>query len=615
VTNNGDGTFGYDPNGQFEYLAAGEQAFDTFTYVVSDSVLTDTATVTITVNGVNDAPVANDDSGVGFTTDEETAFTTGSVLDNDSDPDTSDTLSVHSINTIGTAGQVTNNHDGTFNYDPNGQFEYLAVGEQAFDTFTYIVSDSVLTDTATVTITVNGVNDAPTANDDGYTTDEDTPFTTGSVLTNDTDPDTSDTLSVDSFDDSSTLGLVTNNGDGTFDYDPNGQFEWLAVGEQATDVFTYTVTDSNGGFDTAVTITVNGVNDAPVANDDSGAGFITDEDTPFTTGSVLDNDTDAESDPLSVDSFDDSSTLGLVTGGSGGTFDYDPNGQFEWLAVGEVAYDTFQYTVSDGVLTDTATVTITVNGVNDAPTISDIPDQTTSSNTPVGPTGFTVGDVDTPAASLTLSAESSNTTLVPLSNITFGGSGASRTVTVTPTGTLVDETVTITVTVDDGMDTDSDTFTLTVEPLRIYLPLVMKNYVVAPDLVVEDIIATSNDVQVVIKNQGNAPTTEGFWVDVYINPSPIPTGVNQTWDMLGDEGLIWGVAVPLQPGEVITLTIGDQYYQPLLSHILWPLAVGTPIYAQVDSFNPATTYGTVRESHEMTGGPYNNITGDTVQAD
>ncbi len=87
----------------------------------------------------------------------DTSFTTASVLANDNHPESS-TLSVQSIDTTGTLGQVTDNGDGTFTYDPNGQFEYLAAGEQATDTFTYTLNDgSGDAATAIVTITTTGV--------------------------------------------------------------------------------------------------------------------------------------------------------------------------------------------------------------------------------------------------------------------------------------------------------------------------------------------------------------------------------------------------------------------------------------------------------------------------
>ena len=123
---------------------------------------------TLTVNPVPDDPVAADDTGTGFTTDEETAFTTDSVLANDSDPD-GDPVTLTGFDTTGVIGLVTYNDDDTFSYDPNGQFEHLAEGEDATDTFTYTVSDGTgREDTATVTVTIDGVNDAPRAIDDFF---------------------------------------------------------------------------------------------------------------------------------------------------------------------------------------------------------------------------------------------------------------------------------------------------------------------------------------------------------------------------------------------------------------------------------------------------------------
>jgi len=69
--------------------------------------------------------------------------------------------------------------------------------------------------------------------------------------------------------------------------------------------------------------------------------------------------------------------------------------------------------------------------VNDPPTISTLADQAVNEDTSVGPLAFTIGDAETAAASLTLTRDSTNTTLVPLGNIVLGGSGSNRTVTVT----------------------------------------------------------------------------------------------------------------------------------------------------------------------------------------
>ena len=81
------------------------------------------------------------------------------------------------LDTTGTLGLVTLNADGTFSYDPNGQFDHLDDGDTATDTFTYTVTDGVTTSAAaTVTITITGVNDAPTlGNGHSAAVNEDTP--------------------------------------------------------------------------------------------------------------------------------------------------------------------------------------------------------------------------------------------------------------------------------------------------------------------------------------------------------------------------------------------------------------------------------------------------------
>jgi hypothetical protein len=159
---------------------------------------------------------------------------------------------------------------------------------------------------------------------------------------------------------------------------------------------------------------------------------------------------------------------------------------------------------------------------------------------------------------------------------------------------------------------------------HLYLPLLLKRFGSAPDLVVQDITAGANAVQVVIANQGDAPVIDPFWVDVYINPDPPPSDVNQIWNFLCDEGIAWGVtesALPLEPGQTFTLRMGvgieDAYYRADNSLVHWPLPTEpkTKVYAQVDSAHAGTTYGGVLEGHEMRGGAYNNVGGPVdVQA-
>ena len=139
----------------------------------------------------------------------------------------------------------------------------------------------------------------------------------------------------------------------------------LDTGEIVTESFTYTMSDGQGGSDTAtVTITLTGSNDPITAVDDSGVGFITDKNTPFNTASVLANDIDPE-DGLSITGFNTTGTFGIVIWNRDDTFGYDPNGQFEHLAAGESATDSFIYYITDGEYNSSATVTITITGVDE----------------------------------------------------------------------------------------------------------------------------------------------------------------------------------------------------------------------------------------------------------
>ena len=143
----------------------------------------------------------------------------------------------------------------------------------------------------------------------------------------------------------------------------------------------------------------------------------------------------------------------------------------------------------------------------------------------------------------------------------------------------------------------------------------MQDYLRAPDLIVDEIRADADTVEVVIRNRGNAPVVDAFWVDLYVNPDPAPTGVNQVWEDLASQGLVWGVeggALPLMPDDSLTLRVGDAYFWESYSRVRWPLAQGTVLYAQVDSTDADTTYGGVLESHEIQGGFYNNIDVATV---
>ena len=119
------------------------------------------------------------------------------------------------------------------------------------------------------------------------------------------------------------------------------------------------------------------------------------------------------------------------------------------------------------------------------------------------------------------------------------------------------------------------------------LPLIYSNSqtrVFAPDLVVTSVSVSQASAEVTIMNAGLAPVLDPFWVDLYIDPSMPPESVNQVWANIAAQGLVWGIdsyALPINPGESITLQMGDDFYWALGSYVVLPIQTGTDIYVQV----------------------------------
>ena len=326
VTTDG-ATVTYTPN-------LGFAGSDSFAYTVSDpSGATASAQVNVTVQAVNTPPAAANDAAV---TDEDTPVTVA-VLANDTDGD-GDALTVTAAGPASNGSTAT---DGvTVSYTPNANFHGV-------DTFTYGISDGQGgAASAQVVVTVNPVNDPPTALNDAANTDEDTPVTLA-VLANDADVD-GDALVVSAVG-SAAHGAVTTDG-ATVTYTPN-------LGFAGSDSFAYTVSDPSGATASAqVNVTVQAVNTPPAAANDAA---VTDEDTPVTVA-VLANDTDGDGDALTVTAAGPASNGSTATDGV--TVSYTPNANFHGV-------DTFTYGISDGQGgAASAQVVVTVNPVNDPPT-------------------------------------------------------------------------------------------------------------------------------------------------------------------------------------------------------------------------------------------------------
>jgi YD repeat-containing protein len=292
----------------------------------------------LSANASNQPPTAVNDS---ITTPQNTAKTFDPRT-NDTDPE-SDPLSI-TAKTNGSKGVVTIGGTTSLTYTPN-------TGQTGSDSFTYTISDGQSTSTGTVSVTITAANQPPNAVNDTSTT----AFNTAKTFdprTNDTDPD-GNPLTITAKTNGAS-GTVTINSGASLTYTPN-------VGFSGLDSFTYTISDGQGGTDTAtVSMTVSAAtNQPPNAVNDS----IT---TPQNVAKTFDprtNDSDPEGNPLSV-SAKTNGAHGTVVINSGVSLTYTP-------ASGYSGADSFTYTISDGQGgTDTATVSVTVSPAANQPPVA-----------------------------------------------------------------------------------------------------------------------------------------------------------------------------------------------------------------------------------------------------
>lgn len=324
---------------------------DILTYQICDvDGNCDTAAVTISVSGLNDTPVAVDDS---VSTPENTAVVID-TLANDSDADTNNPTNPNTldpaitITTAPTNGTTSiNNANGEVTYTPNS-------GYSGNDVFVYQVCDTFATpacDTAIVTVTVDDA--APTAVDDTINTTEDTDAKVD-LDANDTDPQNNLDPTTITITANPTNGTVTVSNTGVATYTPN-------TGYDGSDTFTYTICDATGLCDGAtVAVTITPTNESPLAVNDSTTTAM---DT-LVTITVLSNDSDPDATDTTPNTIDTSSvtitvhpTNGSATVNGSGQIEYTPNTGFSGA-------DTLTYQVCDTYSTpacDTATVTITID--------------------------------------------------------------------------------------------------------------------------------------------------------------------------------------------------------------------------------------------------------------
>lgn len=577
--------------------AASYVGTETFTYTISDgSGGSDTATVTITVQAVNQPPVITQGTSTGVTMDEDSSPTAFSLTLNATDGD-GDTLtwSIKTQAARGTASASGTGASKAITYIPNANVN-------GSDSFVVRVSDgNGGTDDITVNVTIDEQNDNPTPADDSPHVDEKSSNNTLYPLFNDSaSPDTGETLTIIAVGPTNNGGTVVNNST-SLTYTPDPAF----IG---TDVFTYTISDGRSGTATAtIRVSVDDVNFSPIITEGATKSVTMDEDGSPTAFSLTLNATDADVDTItwSIQSQASHGTASVSGTGTSKAISYTPTANY-------YGSDSFTVRTSDGNGgADSIVVNVTINSVNDDPTaVADI--KATPLDTAVTINVLT-NDTDPENDGLTITGVTNGSK----GNVTHNGT----TVTYTPNlGEEGDDTFTYTISDGNG-GTDTGTVTVRLGTYEVFLPMAVNNFVSAPDLVVTNINASSDVIEVVIENQGTVATTNGFWVDFYIAPDPVPTHENQQWSDVADEGLVWGVSVSIPAGGSLTLTYStapgapNLYYVASNSNYGGSLPVGTSVYAQVDSAHLTTSYGGVLETHEISGGAYNNVSAEFTAVD
>ena len=544
----GGGAFSIDNGGNIRVADGTQLDYETtpqfnLTVAATNSDGTTPATVTINVLNVNDPPKM-DQASYDFNVNENEANGTlvGQVSATDNDP--ADNI-IYDI--------VLATPPGIFSIDSDdGEIRIADTTQIDFETppadYTIFVraSDGGLADVVPVTITIDDTNDAPVAVDDGpggpYTGPENTPLmvVVPGVLGNDSDEDVpADTLTA-VLDSNAANGNVALNPDGSFTYTPNPQFN-------GPDSFTYHVNDGSDDSNIAtVSLNITGVNDPPTANDDNGG--TTDEDSVLNvpaTG-VLTNDTDPEMDALTVTTFDAASAQGAaVSVNPDGSFSYDPTGvgSLQALAVGDSTTDSFNYTASDGSLSDSATVTITVNGINDAPMITEGISVTVNMDEDGNPTPF----------SLTLNATDVDMGDTISWSISAGASNGVASATGTGTSKAIGYTPNPSYTGTDSFDVQISDGNGGVDTITVHVNIAPQND--PPDAV--DDTPTVNEDSVnntldVLANDSILPDTgETLTITAVGATNNGGTAVNNTTD------ITYTPATNFFGTEVFTYTIGD----------------------------------------------------------
>lgn len=441
----------------------------TITVTVRDGISgpnTISRTFTVTVTAVNDAPTLNSIANPAAIL-EDASQQTVSLSGITAGPNETQTLSI----TATSDNTAVIPHPTVVYTSPSatGSLRCTPVANMSGSaTITVTVNDGQATNntiTQTFTVTVNAVNDAPTLDviRNPVAILEDAGLQTVNLTGISSGPNESQALVITAVSSNTALiphpAVTYTTPNASLSYTPEANAHGSAI-------ITVTVNDgqaANNTFSRTFTVTVTAVNDAPTISDIPNTG--TNEDTSTGPVPLMVGDVDTGAGSLTLTGSSSNPALvpdaSIIFGGSGTsrTFSITPASNQSGSAI-------ITLTVSDGVLTASDTFELTVTAVDDAPTLSAIANQVITYNTLTNSLSFTVGDVETAAAELLVTASSSNLTLLRNSSVHLSGSGASREVVLVPefnqTGTT-----TVTLSANDGAITSTTSFTLTVNAPEI----------------------------------------------------------------------------------------------------------------------------------------------------
>ncbi|KTD57407.1 beta strand repeat-containing protein [Legionella shakespearei] len=523
---------------------------DMLTIFTDDGILSDTDSINITITPVVD--IANDT----ISTNEDTSVLIH-VNDNDSFENPGHTISaingtaiIVNGSVIVANGTVFLNADGSLNFIPTANFN----GDTHF---TYTVTSGGVTETATVTVTVNPINDAPVNSVPGNQTIlEDTQLVISGISVADADGDTlTTTIGVTNGVLNITSGggaIIGNNGTSSVTLSGTAaQINAALVGliyintadYNGSDVLTIITSDGTLIDTDTINITVTPVVD--IANDSAS----TNEDTPVTI------------DVNANDSFENPGHTITAINGTGvivgnpvvvanGTVTLNANGTLNFVPTTNYNGSTsFTYTVTSGGTTETATVNVTVNPINDTP-VNTIPgNQNTLEDTPLAISGFSVGDVDGDTLTTTLSVMHGTLTVSTGGGALISNNG-SATVTITGNAAQINAALAgltytsiadyngadaLSIVTSDGQVTDNDTVTITVTPVVD---------------IANDSAMTNQNTQVNINVNAN---------DSFENPGHHITAINGTAITVGGSVVVANGSVILNANGTLSFTPAANY--------------------------------------------------------